>query len=426
MVNAQSQTADAVSSTNGSVFEIFPQTFTNSASLSTITNFVFNSVQQNVFGSTSATTITNIANMYIGAAPIAVNTNANIVNSYALWVDGATKLASLSVTSAATFGPLTSTSATISQLNVTGASNFVGQISATSISASNITVTSLSVTAPLNFTNLSVTTLNVSGPATFTGLSSFAATTISTLSAGLTTFTDTTMATASNAASVVMLGGLAVGKNIWVGTTGLTIGSGTNNNLSIYNDGTGTISNNTGPFLVQNTAASSFTMRNPATQDVFLFDTATTGNINVGTAATTGFVKIWSGTDSSGNTSGALQVVGGAGFGGKVFATEFNATSDVQYKTNIKPIEDPLGLVKKIEGYTYNWKSSFFGYNDKPQMGFIAQQLEEAGLDFMVTTDDNGSKSVNYLKIIAACAEAIKELDAKYEELKKASYKVEF
>jgi hypothetical protein len=168
IINSQSQTENAVSSLLGSSFEILPQTYTNSGSLTIVTNFVFNSIQQNVFDSTlTPTTITNISNVYIGPAPIAVNTNTNLVNSYSLLVDGLSKFGALNVASNAAFNSISASSATLT-----------GQITATSISASNVTATSLTVTAPFNISNLSTTTLVVSGPATFQGPASLSATTI--------------------------------------------------------------------------------------------------------------------------------------------------------------------------------------------------------------------------------------------------------
>jgi hypothetical protein len=345
----------------------------------------------------------------------------------------------------------------------------VNNILATSGTFSNLTVTSLTIVAPVNFTNLTVTTLVVTGPtnlngstiiggpltvtsnATFSNSLSATSAVITTLvgtsgafTGGLSASTlgvsgNATFGSLSATSAVIgqlsvttLIGGAAApaqaiqfndGNNNFAGTSNFTWTTATNTLVAGSTSGTvnigGTlrgIANATTAAIIS-TASTLFTIDAAASVPVALFPSTGAATINVGTSGTTTIIN---GTaDSTSNTTGALQVKGGVGIGGSVFAVEFNATSDVTKKTDLKPIDDPLGMIRKMEGYSYKWKESMVGYNDKPQMGFVAQQLEDVGLDFLVTTSPDGSKSVGYLKVIAAVVECIKELDNKLEAYKK-------
>jgi hypothetical protein len=107
--------------------------------------------------------------------------------------------------------------------------------------------------------------------------------------------------------------------------------------------------------------------------------------------------------------------------------------SDSRLKDNIKPIENALEKVGKIRGvsYTQNKLAEEFGYNDyKQQVGVIAQEIQEVLPEVIrlapFDTDENGnSKSgenyitVQYEKIVPLLIQAINELKAEIELLKK-------
>ncbi len=95
---------------------------------------------------------------------------------------------------------------------------------------------------------------------------------------------------------------------------------------------------------------------------------------------------------------------------GVLTATDFNSTSDISLKENIKSITNPLDKVIQLNGVTFNWKE-----NQKPSIGVIAQELEKV-LPELVTQGD--VKSVNYNGIIGVLIEAIKEQQKQIEELK--------
>jgi hypothetical protein len=92
-----------------------------------------------------------------------------------------------------------------------------------------------------------------------------------------------------------------------------------------------------------------------------------------------------------------------------LFCNNYNTTSDINYKFNINKINNGLDTIKKLQGVGFNWKDTGL-----KSYGVIAQELEQIIPD-LVSTDDNGKKSVNYLGIIGFLIEAVKELSDKVE-----------
>lgn len=92
---------------------------------------------------------------------------------------------------------------------------------------------------------------------------------------------------------------------------------------------------------------------------------------------------------------------------GQMFATAFNANSDINLKKDIKPTSNCIEIINKIETYEYKWKST-----SEKSFGVIAQQLEEIGLESIVKTN-NGIKSVNYNELLSILIGAVKELSEK-------------
>ena len=96
----------------------------------------------------------------------------------------------------------------------------------------------------------------------------------------------------------------------------------------------------------------------------------------------------------------------------------FNS-SDRTLKKNIKPIPNAVDKVLSLSGNTFEWmeEAKFKGLED---IGVIAQEVEALGLPGLVTTrPSSGKKAVRYEKLIPILIEAIKELKAEIEELKK-------
>lgn len=95
------------------------------------------------------------------------------------------------------------------------------------------------------------------------------------------------------------------------------------------------------------------------------------------------------------------------------------STSDERLKNNITPIENALDKVSQVQGIEFDWipKEGVHG-NEGHDVGVIAQEIEKV-LPEVVQNRDNGYKAVKYEKIIPLLIEAIKELQAEVQELKK-------
>ena len=90
----------------------------------------------------------------------------------------------------------------------------------------------------------------------------------------------------------------------------------------------------------------------------------------------------------------------------------FNSTSDINKKTNLREVVNSLEILKGIRGVKFNWKE-----NNLPSVGVIAQEVE--GVLPELVTETEGVKSVNYNGLVGVLIEAVKELQSEVEELKK-------
>lgn len=98
---------------------------------------------------------------------------------------------------------------------------------------------------------------------------------------------------------------------------------------------------------------------------------------------------------------------------GTLNSTIFNSLSDATQKSDIARIGGPeaVMVMKQLTGVEFRWIE-----NDKKSSGVIAQELEKV-LPFLVDTNENGIKSVNYSGLIAYLIETNKNLIARVEAL---------
>ena len=160
-------------------------------------------------------------------------------------------------------------------------------------------------------------------------------------------------------------------------------------------------------------------------------DTVTIPSIlNVNGRADIDFIRIDGNTISAQNSNGSVNLVA-QGSGAVVVGTDSDPsdllckgdvvafhTSDKTVKENITRIPDALDKVSSLSGNTFTWIKGhkYEGYNDT---GVIAQEVEALGLPGLTTTRDDGTKAVRYERLIPVLIEAIKELKAEIDILKK-------
>jgi hypothetical protein len=108
--------------------------------------------------------------------------------------------------------------------------------------------------------------------------------------------------------------------------------------------------------------------------------------------------------------------------------------SDRRLKTNIHPLENTLDTIKKLGGYTFDWRDDINGLPPSMRgsdIGLLVQDLDSAGLDICTTLapfDNNGAgvsksgqhyKTIRYNTLHALWAEAFKQQQETIETLQK-------
>ena len=104
------------------------------------------------------------------------------------------------------------------------------------------------------------------------------------------------------------------------------------------------------------------------------------------------------------------NVVTGGVFAGVVTATDFNSTSDINLKEDVKIIENPLDKILSIDGVSFKWKES-----KEQSIGVIAQELEKVFPELVKQSDNH--KTVNYNGLIGVLIGAIKEQQVQIQNL---------
>jgi hypothetical protein len=99
--------------------------------------------------------------------------------------------------------------------------------------------------------------------------------------------------------------------------------------------------------------------------------------------------------------------------GDVTFSGNVTAYSDSRLKKNISTLENSLNVVNQLRGISYQRIET-----EEKNIGLVAQEVEQV-LPEVVIKDKDGYLSISYSNIVAVLIEAIKELNAKVEELKK-------
>lgn len=97
---------------------------------------------------------------------------------------------------------------------------------------------------------------------------------------------------------------------------------------------------------------------------------------------------------------------------GKVRATDFTTSSDINLKKDILSLENPLDKILGIRGVSFLWKDP--EQSPDRQIGVIAQEVEKVFPE-LVSTDSEGLKSVSYTGLVAPLIEAVKEQQRQIE-----------
>lgn len=365
---------------------------------------------------------------------------------------GSVTLQSTDVTSALGYTPLSTAvtsfnsrtgGVTLTSSDVTSALGFTP-------ASSSAVVTSL--TAGTGITLSAATgAITISATGTVSGVSSFNTRT------GAVTLSSTDVTTAltytpasSNGSNATGTWGINISGNAATATSATSATNATNvtGTVGTANGGTGQTTYSNGQLLIGNgsglskatlTAGSGITITNGAGTITIAASggsgvSSITGTTNqVIASASTGAVTL--SLPQSINTTAGVQFgsfgVGTAASGttGEIRATN-NVTayysSDARLKENVKPIESALDKVSAIGGKTFDWTDKYIeehggadGYFvRKSDFGVIAQDVE-AVFPLAVRTREDGTLAVDYEKMCALAFQAIAELRAEVEALKR-------
>ena len=96
--------------------------------------------------------------------------------------------------------------------------------------------------------------------------------------------------------------------------------------------------------------------------------------------------------------------------------SSWSSNSDKRLKKEINTIDNALAKVLKLRGVQFQWKSTD-NHPEGKQIGFIAQEAKDIVPE--VIDEKDGYFSMKYAPIVALLVEAIKELNAEKEAMKK-------
>lgn len=102
---------------------------------------------------------------------------------------------------------------------------------------------------------------------------------------------------------------------------------------------------------------------------------------------------------------------------GTLNATSFNSLSDERSKKNIETIDSALDKTMLLRGVSYTFKDT-----EVNSIGLVAQELEQV-IPEVVSTGEDGFKSVSYGNLVGLLVEAIKDQQNQIDELKTKVYK---
>ena len=94
--------------------------------------------------------------------------------------------------------------------------------------------------------------------------------------------------------------------------------------------------------------------------------------------------------------------------------------SDVRVKKDVTRITDALTGILSLNGVTFRYNTEAhpeLRLSKKPQIGFLAQELEQVYPELVKTRED-GLKAVNYAHLVPVLVEAIKEQQSMIAELR--------
>lgn len=393
---------------------------------SNLTHLTFNGATSPIIGGSGSGTLTLSNVTYIGSATLAGTLTLGGTAVYpAAMSNGALLIGSVGQPS--TIGNITSSGGTITITNGAGTINLEtdGQVGVQFDGNTGSAVPAAGVLNVVGANGLTVTgsgsTLTVDGAVTsVTGDSGTA-----TPSSGVVDISGgTTGLTTSGASNAITLAGTLAVANGGSGTsTAFTQGS------VIFAGASGVYSQDNSNFYWDNTNKVLALGTTPTTTDCHLELTANSGSGSAMRVQGWGFGAGWGSiytpiSDASSPQSIRFENAAGGQVGSiseNGTNTAYNTTSDRRLKENIEDAPSQLEALNSVHVRRFNFKSA----PQSVQVGFIADELEDEGMGFMVQgdkgqLDGEGNilpQQVDYSKLVPHLLKGIQELTVRVQEL---------
>jgi len=146
-----------------------------------------------------------------------------------------------------------------------------------------------------------------------------------------------------------------------------------------------------------------FVRVNEPAANTLVFNTSSTERVRINASGNVGI-----GTTTP-NTK--LDVVGNITSSNTVFAIHFDNVSDLSFKENIQTINNSIQTLSQLNPVSFDWKNT-----KNKSYGLIAQEVEKI-LPTIVHQKPDGTKTINYIEIIAFLIQAIKEQQKQLEDI---------
>ena len=173
---------------------------------------------------------------------------------------------------------------------------------------------------------------------------------------------------------------------------GLAMSTGSNNTLVGYNAGSNLTSGGYNIIIGSGITATAATTSNQLNIGNAIYGTLTNGYIGLGGLTTPGY---------------RLDLPNTATVAGRGRANQWSTYSDISLKENILTIQNPLDKILALNPVSFTWKGT-----SVQETGLIAQWTESI-IPEIVSTADDGIKSIDYSKLTPYLAGAVQQLNTK-------------
>lgn len=367
-INSAAVSGPALSTTIPAKIMVGPGTYTDNTTLAstTVTNAPLNILRTSaIAASNPSVTYTNAYTLYIENAPTA-GSNVTITNSYAAYIANGKSYFGDAVTIGATTFSGPSLSGSIAAKLTVGAGTYTDTV------AGNVAFGSINL--------LSAATVAASTTKTYSTLATVYIPN-SPVAGTNVTITEPYALYVGGTSS----GTASTGKNYFGGNVGIGISATDYYKFQVKSEGT---------------SSASYAARFLNSSNTTLFYVRSDGYINCGTAALSPY---------NNPASGRALVAASTG--------EFGyTTSSRKYKTDIE--DSPYGLTEVMKLRSVTYKSTVSTSDNSTHVGFIAEEVEDAGLKEFVLYRNGEPDSLVYDQMVSLLAKAIQEQQAMIEDLK--------